>query len=425
MALSIDKEQQLYRKVSWRIIPILLTAYILAYLDRVNIGFAKLQMLNDLHFSETIYGLGAGMFFIGYFLFEVPSNLIMSRVGARRWMARIMVSWGIISGSMMLVSTPTMFYLLRFLLGLAEAGFFPGIIYYLSIWYPEARRGRIYALFMTGVAISGVIGGPLSGWILHSLSGVHNLAGWQWLFIIEAVPSIVMGGVLLFTLDDSIYAARWLNPSEKQRLLTNLQTDKRSKVTLKLKQVFTSPVIWKLSCIYFCFSIGLYGIGFWLPTIIKNAGVSDNLTIGVLSSIPYATAVVAMLLLGRSSDKHNERRWHLALAALAGSCCLWWSVAASDNLVVAIILLSLATGAILSVIPLFWSLPTTALSGVTMATAIAWINSLGNLSGFVGPYLIGFLKDFTGNMEDGIYFICLSLVVGAFLTLSFKPKVKN
>ena len=426
MALTIDKrEQQLYRKVSWRIIPILLTAYILAYLDRVNIGFAKLQMLNDLHFSETIYGLGAGVFSIGYFLFEVPSNLIMSRVGARRWMARIMVSWGIISGCMMFVSTPSMFYLLRFLLGLAEAGFFPGIIYYLSIWYPEARRGRIYALFMTGVAISGVIGGPLSGWILHSLSGVHNLAGWQWLFIIEAIPSILMGGVLLFTLDDSIYAARWLSPSEKQRLLTNLQTDKRSKVTLKLKQVFTSPIIWKLSCIYFCFSIGLYGIGFWLPTIIKNAGVVDNLTIGILSSIPYATAVVAMLLLGRSSDKHNERRWHLALAALAGSCCLWWSVAASDNLAVAIILLSLATGAILSVIPLFWSLPTTALSGVTMAAAIAWINSLGNLSGFVGPYLIGFLKDFTGNMEDGIYFICLSLVVGAFLTLSFKPKVKN
>jgi MFS family permease len=409
MALTIDKhEQHLYRKVSWRIVPILLTAYILAYLDRVNIGFAKLQMLNDLHFSETIYGLGAGVFFIGYFLFEVPSNLIMARVGARRWMARIMFSWGIISGCMMFVSTPSMFYLLRFLLGLAEAGFFPGIIYYLSIWYPEARRGRIYALFMTGVAISGVIGGPLSGWILHSLSGVHNLAGWQWLFIIEAIPSIVMGGILLFTLDDSIYAARWLSPNEKQRLLTNLQTDKRNKVTLKLKQVFTSPVIWKLSCIYFCFSIGLYGI-----------------TIGILSSIPYATAVVAMLLLGRSSDKHNERRWHLALAALAGSCCLWWSVAASDNLAVAIILLSLATGAILSIIPLFWSLPTTALSGVTMAAAIAWINSLGNLSGFVGPYLIGFLKDFTGNMEDGIYFICLSLVVGAFLTLSFKPKVKN
>ena len=196
------------------------------------------------------------------FLFEVPSNLIMSRVGARRWMARIMVSWGIISGCMMLVSSPTMFYLLRFLLGLAEAGFFPGIIYYLSIWYPEARRGRIYALFMTGVAISGVIGGPLSGWILHSLSGVHNLAGWQWLFIIEALPSMVMAGILLFTLDDSIYAARWLNPGEKQRLLTNLQTDKRSKVTLKLKQVFTSPIVWKLSCIYFALVSVFMGLDF-------------------------------------------------------------------------------------------------------------------------------------------------------------------
>lgn len=417
-------EVKLYRKVSWRLIPILLASYILAYLDRVNIGFAKLQMLSDLNFSETIYGLGAGLFFIGYFLFEVPSNLIMARVGARIWMARIMLTWGVLSACTMLVKTPLMFYIVRFLLGFAEAGFFPGIIYYLAVWYPEERRGRIYALFMTGVAVAGVIGSPLSGWILQSSDGLHGLAGWQWLFLLEAIPSILMGIVLFIYLDDNISAARWLTPREKQTLLHNLQPKFKSKyiAKFKLRQVFLNPVVWQLSAIYFCFVIGLYGISFWLPTLVKGAGVTGDLMIGVLTAIPYACAIVAMLLLGRSSDLRNERRWHLAIAALVASLSLYATTLFTNNLAFSLVLLSIATAAILSIIPLFWSLPTTAFSGLMVASAIAWINSVGNLAGFVSPYMIGYLKDSTGSMNGGIEFICWALVIGAGLVLSFKHK---
>lgn len=417
-------EAKLYRKVSWRLIPILLASYILAYLDRVNIGFAKLQMLSDLNFSETIYGLGAGLFFIGYFLFEVPSNLIMARVGARVWMARIMLTWGILSACTMLVKTPLMFYIVRFLLGFAEAGFFPGIIYYLAVWYPEERRGRIYALFMTGVAVAGVIGSPLSGWILQSSAGLHGLAGWQWLFLLEAIPSILMGIVLFIYLDDNISSARWLTPREKQTLLQNLQPKFKSKTVakFKLRQVFLNPVVWQLSAIYFCFVIGLYGVSFWLPTLVKGAGVTGDLMIGVLTAIPYACAIVAMLLLGRSSDLRNERRWHLATAALVASLSLYATTLFTNNLAFSLVLLSVATAAILSIIPLFWSLPTTAFSGLMVASAIAWINSVGNLAGFVSPYLIGYLKDSTGSMDSGIGFICWSLIIGAGLVLGFKQK---
>ena len=424
MAINILNENKLYQKVSWRLIPILLISYILAYLDRVNIGFAKLQMLSDLHFSETIYGLGAGLFFIGYFLFEVPSNLIMAKIGARIWMARIMITWGIISACTMLVKTPLMFYTLRFLLGFAEAGFFPGIIYYLAVWYPEQRRGRIYALFLTGVAIAGVVGSPLSGWILQSSSGHYSLAGWQWLFLIEALPSIVMGLLLLVYLDDNIAAARWLTSHEKQFLLTNLQPKIKSNSTDKfsLRQVFLNPRVWQLSFIYFCFVIGLYGISFWLPNLIKDAGVNSDLMIGMLTAIPYLCAIVTMLLLGRSSDLRNERCWHLAISALVGALSLSATTLFTHNLVFSLVLLSVATAAILSIIPLFWSLPTTTFSGMMVASSIAWINSVGNLAGFVSPYVVGYLKDSTGSMQSGIYFISCALIAGAILVLCFKPR---
>ena len=424
VAINKLTEQQLYKKVSWRLIPILLIAYTLAYLDRVNIGFAKLQMLNDLHFSETVYGLGAGLFFIGYFLFEVPSNLILAKVGARVWMARIMVTWGIISACTMLVKTPLMFYTLRFLLGFAEAGFFPGIIYYLAVWYPEHRRGRIYALFMTGVAIAGVIGSPLSGWILQSSAGIYNLAGWQWLFLIEALPSIIIGLVLLIYLDDNITAARWLTPREKLLLLANLQPKikPQTKTKFSLRQIFFNPQVWQFSLIYFCFSIGLYGVSFWLPSLIKGAGINNELQIGLLTAIPYSCAIVSMILVGRSSDLRNERRWHLAIPALIGGLSLYASTSFTNNLVFSMILLSIATAAILSIIPLFWSLPTTTFSGMMVASAIAWINSVGNLAGFVSPYLVGYLKDSTGSMQSGLNFVCWALTIGAWLVLWLNPR---
>ena len=424
VAINKLNENQLYKKVGWRLIPILLIAYTFAYLDRVNIGFAKLQMLNDLHFSETVYGLGAGMFFIGYFLFEVPSNLILAKIGARLWMARIMVTWGIISACTMLVKTPLMFYTLRFLLGFAEAGFFPGIIYYLAVWYPEQRRGRIYALFMTGIAIAGVIGSPLSGWILQSSAGYYGLAGWQWLFLIEALPSIIIGLVLFVYLDDNITAARWLTPREKQLLLANLQPKIKPQTITKftLRQIFFNPQVWQLSLIYFCFSIGLYGVSFWLPSLIKGAGVNNELQIGLLTAIPYGCAIIAMLLVGRSSDLRHERRWHLAIPALIGGLSLYASTSFTNNLVFSMILLSIATAAIISIIPLFWSLPTTTFSGMMVASAIAWINSVGNLAGFVSPYVVGYLKDSTGSMHSGLNFVCWALTIGAWLVLWFKPR---
>jgi MFS family permease len=317
-----------------------------------------------------------------------------------------------------------MFYTLRFLLGFAEAGFFPGIIYYLAVWYPEQRRGRIYALFMTGIAIAGVIGSPLSGWILQSSAGYYGLAGWQWLFLIEALPSIIIGLVLFVYLDDNITAARWLTPREKQLLLANLQPKIKPQTITKftLRQIFFNPQVWQLSLIYFCFSIGLYGVSFWLPSLIKGAGVNNELQIGLLTAIPYGCAIIAMLLVGRSSDLRHERRWHLAIPALIGGLSLYASTSFTNNLVFSMILLSIATAAILSIIPLFWSLPTTTFSGMMVASAIAWINSVGNLAGFVSPYLVGYLKDSTGSMHSGLNFVCWALTIGAWLVLWFKPR---
>lgn len=261
-----DEATRVYAKVTWRLIPFLFLCYVAAYLDRVNVGFAKLQMLGDLQFSETVYGLGAGIFFIGYFLFEVPSNIILHKVGARVWIARVMLTWAIISGAMMFVTTPLMFYTLRFLLGVAEAGLFPGVILYLTYWYPAERRGKVIALFMTGIPVAGVVGGPLSGWIMQAMGGLYGLAGWQWLFLIEAIPSVVMGVAVLFYLDNGIEGARWLSAGEKALLARNVAEDQKGVQSHRLRDGFTNPRVWLLSGIYFCFIMGLYGIGFWLPT---------------------------------------------------------------------------------------------------------------------------------------------------------------
>ncbi|MCS0464608.1 MFS transporter, partial [Burkholderia mallei] len=296
-------EAATYRKVSWRLAPLLLLCYVVAYLDRVNVGFAKLQMAADLHLSDAVYGLGAGIFFIGYFLFEVPSNVILHKVGARVWIARIMVTWGIISALTMFVSTPAMFYTMRFLLGVAEAGFFPGVILYLTYWYPAHRRGRMTTLFMTAVALSGVVGGPISGYILKTFDGMNGWRGWQWLFLLEGVPSVLVGILLLFALDDGIAKAKWLDGDEKALLSRNVAAEEARKEDLPLSAVFASPRVWLMGFIYFSFVMGLYGVGFWLPTIIKSTGVTDAFAIGLLSAVPYAAAVVAMLAVARSADR--------------------------------------------------------------------------------------------------------------------------
>ena len=420
IAPSSTFEEATYRKVAWRLIPFLLLCYVVAYLDRVNVGFAKLQMLTDLKFSESIYGFGSGIFFIGYFLFEIPSNVILHRVGARVWIARIMISWGVLSACMMFVSSPTMFYVVRFLLGVAEAGFFPGIILYLTYWYPAHRRARMTAFFMTAVALSGIIGGPLSGWILRDFGGLNGWAGWQWMFLIEGIPSVLIGILVLFVLDDRIAHAKWLTPDEKALLDRNIVADNAHKEELPIGRVLMTGRVWLMGLIYFSFVMGLYGISFWLPTIIKQTGISDALQIGLLSAIPYLFAVVSMVLVARHADQTGERRWHIAIPGLLGAVGLVMSVVWRNDTVLAMSALTLATMGILTTLPSFWSLPTAFLAGTGAAAGIALINSLGNLAGFVSPFAVGWLKDQTKSTDSGIYLLAGSLVVGALLTLSVK-----
>ncbi len=418
-------EEATYRKVAWRLIPLLLVCYVIAYLDRVNVGFAKLQMMDELGFSNTIYGLGAGIFFVGYFLFEVPSNIILHRVGARVWIGRIMITWGILSAAMMFVSSPQMFYVMRFLLGIAEAGFFPGIILYLTYWYPAERRGRMTAMFMTGIALSGVIGGPLSGAIMKHAHGANGWSGWQWMFLLEGIPAVVLGVVVILVLKDRIVDAHWLTDEEKALLAANIAAEEATKEDHNVLKVMGSGRVWLCAAIYFSYVMGLYGVSFWMPTIIKAMGYADPLDVGLISTIPYGVSVVVMLLVARSADRSGERRWHVAIPGLLGALGLTLSVVWAQDSVLAIAALTLGLSGIMATLPLFWSLPTAFLSGAGAAAGIALINSLGNLSGFASPYAVGWLKDATGSTDTGVYLLAIGMVVGALLTLSVPARLVN
>ena len=421
----LDAQAPLYRKVTWRLIPLLFACYVAAYLDRVNVGFAKLQMLGDLHFSESVYGLGAGIFFIGYFLFEVPSNIILHKVGARVWIARVMVSWALISAAMVFVHSAAVFYALRFLLGLAEAGLFPGVILYLTYWYPAGRRGGIIALFMTGIPIAGVIGGPLSGWILSALSGVQGLAGWQWMFLVEAVPSLLLGVVVFCFLDDGIDRASWLSGDEKAILRHAVARDSHEAPSHSLRDGFTNPRVWQLCGIYFFFIMGLYGVGFWLPTLIKGAGVADPLIIGLLTVLPYAAAAAGMVACGRMSDAARERRWHVVVPGVLGTVGWLVSIWFAKDVVVAEIALTVATTGVLVTLAQFWCLPTAVLAGAAAASGIAVINSVGNLAGFVSPYAVGWIIDATHSTALGVYTLAACLLVGSLLALTMPKRLVN
>ncbi len=411
------QERRAYRRVTWRLLPFLFLCYVVAYLDRVNVGFAKLQMLAELGMSETAYGLGAGIFFIGYFLFEVPSNLILHRTGARVWIARIMITWGLLSAATMFVTSANAFYAIRFALGVAEAGFFPGIILYLTQWYPGSMRARIVALFMTAVAVSGVVGGPLSGWILVSLAGVNGWAGWQWLFLLEGLPSVVMGIAVFFYLDDRIQSARWLSEAEQAMLQRNIDAEQGAGVHLSVGETLRNGRVLLLSALYFTFVIGLYGIGFWLPQLIRTMGVADPWRVGLLSAIPYGAAAIIMVLVGRNSDRMRERRWHLVTMALLGALGLAFAGWFSTEQLAGMVALTVATVGILSVLPLFWTLPTGFLRGASAAAGIAVVNSVGNLAGFLSPYMIGAITDATGSATYGVYAMAGFMTLGAVLTI--------
>lgn len=418
-------EARLYARVTRRLIPLLFACYVAAYLDRVNVGFAKLQMLTDRRFSEAVYGLGAGIFFIGYFLFEIPSNIILHRVGARLWIARVMLTWGLISAAMLFVTSSTSFYILRFLLGVAEAGFFPGVILYLTYWYPSDRRAAIIALFMTGIPVAGVIGGPMSGWILKAMAGMYGLAGWQWLFLIEALPSLVLGVAVLVYLDDGIIKARWLAADEKEILASRISQDQQHASAHALSDGVAKPQVWFLGLIYFCLIAGLYGAGFWLPTLIQRTGVASPLAIGMLTVLPNAVAAVAMVTISRRSDRVRERRWHLVAPALLGAVGWLVTVRYGRDTAIALTGMSLAMAGVTTSLAQFWTLPTAILAGAAAATGIALINSIGNLSGFFGPSLIGWLVDRTGSTDVGVCALAGVMAIGSLLVLTIPARTVN
>jgi MFS transporter, ACS family, tartrate transporter len=414
-AAKSELETSTIRAISWRLIPFLVLAYFLAYLDRVNLGFAALTMNAEFKFSPIVFAWGAGIFFIGYFIFEVPSNLALHKFGASRWIARIMVTWGIISALMAVVSGVWSFYSLRFLLGIAEAGFFPGIILYLTYWYPAEYRARFIAAFAIAVPVSTVIGAPISG-LLLGLDGVMGLKGWQWLFIIEGIPSVLLGIVTWFYLTDRPEKANWLTAEQKAWLSTRLQSEiaaKQATGHLTLGQTLSSPKVISLSLIYFGFVGALYGMQFWLPQIVKAFGFSNAQT-GFVTAIPYLFGTIAMILWARHSDATRERVFHVGAPLLLTAAALGASSYLTDPTMTMAVLTVAAIG-IFCTFAVFWTLPTAWLSGTAAAGAIALINSIGNLAGFGGPYLIGWVKEATGSTSTGLLVLAVLPLIGGLL----------
>lgn len=401
--------------------PILLINYIVAYVDRVNVGFAKLQMLSDLKFSESVYGFGAGIFFLGYFLFEVPSNLVLHKVGARVWICRVLITWGIISGCTALVRTPWQFYTARCLLGVAESGFFPGMILYLTYWFPSHRRAHMVAILLAGSAISGIIGGPISGYIMHYLAGTLGVAGWQWLFILESMPAVVLGFVVLFALQNRVDQAQWLSAEEKAVIAADIAEEAGVKTHQTIGSVFLSPRIWLMGAIYFGIEMGSYAVGFWLPTIIRQTGIRNPFNIGLLTSIPYTIALLCMILVGRHSDNTRERRWHVILPCVVAAVGFAICTQGGSSIAIAMVGLSLATAGVVTAVPMFWALPTSFLGGVAAAAGIALVNCTGNLGGFFSPAIIGILKTHTGTLNSGLYLIAGCMLASAILIIALVP----
>jgi D-galactonate transporter len=440
--ITPEFEKATYDKVAWRLIPFLFLCYVVAFLDRVNVGFAKLQMAPDLKFSDVVYGFGAGVFFIGYFIFEVPSNVILERVGAKVWIARIMITWGIISSAFMFTNDihwgviATMFnstdaeftfYFLRFLLGVAEAGFFPGIILYLTYWFPGTRRAKMVAMFMTAIAISNVIGSPVSGAIMQYMDGANGWRGWQWLFLLEGIPSVIVGLLVFVMLPNGPKTAKWLNEDEKAVVTNRLAEDEAGKKDLTQRHSFMDAFrdgrVWALAVVYFCGAVCFYAVNFWMPTIIQELGIDkhDFLKVGLLSMIPWGLAAIAMVVVASHSDKTGERRWHAAGGLMVGIVGLLMLALVGHDAVLSIIALSLVTCGILSWVATFWSLPTSFLSGTAAAAGIAWINSVGNLGGHFGPDLIGRIRQASGGASEAAFYTLAAVAVIGVLIILFLP----
>jgi MFS transporter, ACS family, tartrate transporter len=411
-------ERALMSRITRRIIPFTFLLYIVSYLDRVNVSFAALQMNSALGLSPDVYAFGAGIFFVGYFLLEVPSNLILHRVGARVWMARILVTWGVISAGMMLVRGPHSFYIMRFLLGVAEAGFFPGMILYLTYWFPKDQLGRAVARFMTATALAGIVGGPVSGALL-SMDGTAGLAGWQWLFLIEGLPAVLLGLVTLFYLPDHPEKTTWLSSEEKAWIQARLEQERRevsTKSPKSLQEAMRSGRVWICALTYFALVMSVYGVTFWLPQIIKTFSGMSDFAVGVVSAIPWVAAAVGMVLISKNSDRSGERRWHVAVSAVVGACGLMLA-ALTQTPVSQLTALALSAVGIWGTLGPFWAMSSRSLSGAGAAAGIALINSVGNLGGFLGPYLVGFIRNRSGSFTEALIALAIFPAIAGVITL--------
>jgi MFS family permease len=415
-------ESRTYAKVDRHLIPFLFLCYVLAYLDRVNIGFAKLQMQGDLALSDAAFATGAGIFFIGYFFFAVPSNVLLERFGARIWIALSLMAWGSVSSMTMLVRTEWEFYCVRFLLGLAESGFFPGIILYLTFWYPSRLRSTRTAFFVSAIAVSGVLGNPISGLVMDRLSGADGLHGWQWLFLVEGVPSILVGLCVYLFVPSGIEEPRWLTVEEKTLLRSNISGEDRGKREVRFADAFKSGTVYALCAIYFTLMVGLYGIAFALPTLVSAFGVKGYFDVGLITAIPYIVAVVGMLVLSWHSDRTGERRLHYVLNVTAGAFGLVLSGVTAGHPVLSTIGLSIATLGVIGSIPIFWPIPSAFLAGTAAAAGIGAVNSLGNLGGYIGPNVPVWVKPFWADPSAALYVIAGILLAGGVIAFVVIPK---
>jgi len=426
-ALSDTESDRLFRRITLKIIPFLFLSYVISFLDRINIGFAQLQMKHDLAFSDAVYGLAAGMFALGYVLLEVPSNLLLERVGARRTFSRIMFFWGIVSSSMMLVRSPGAFYALRFLLGMCEAGFFPGIVLYLTYWYPAKRRATVVSWFFAGVAIAGLVGGLASGWIMQRMAGMAGLHGWQWMFLLEGAPASVLGVMAYFHLADDPQKVSWLSGEDKRLLAQTLDVDRAAQGRdhpPTFRAALRNAKVYILAFVYFTLACGSFAISFWVPTLIKGFGVSDLLSVGLYSAIPYGIGALGVVLISRRSDARLERRWHYLTCTVGGAAALSLLTIHGGSLALMLTILSIAVVLVYAAMPIFWAVPPSYLGSCAAAGGIALISSIGQVGGFVSPYLIGLIKAQTGTLDNGLYLMSTLLCLGAlalFLSVDDKP----
>jgi len=412
--ISGDVGERTLARATWRLVPLMAVCYFFAYLDRTNLSVAALTMNKQLGLSATAYGLGAGLLFVGYVLLDAPSNLIMHRVGARVWMARIMVVWGIVAAAGAAIQGEVSFYVLRFLLGVAEAGFFPGMILYLSYWFPAARRATVVGLFMTAVPLSTAIGAPIGG-LLLGLDGAWGLAGWRWLFLLEGLPSILLGLALLWLLPNRPADARWLNAEERSWITETLAAEAASVPTMPVRRAVLHPRVIALGLVYFAITFGLYGLGFWMPTILKTSLALDNLSVTLLTAVPYAIGAVAMVWWGRRCDRLGRPVLYTLAPMAAGGALLAVSAFLTSAPWLGYLGLCACAIGVMAAFPCFWTLPTAFLSGAAVAAGIGVVNSIGNVSGFLGPYWVGWMTDLFGSSQWGLVTIGLVMVAGAVL----------